>query len=1060
MAIIKAGTYRFNDALELLPNATYNLNFIVYGSFVSNGNGGWVYDPMADISYCYFIFNDGNIDYYGYNVTKDTYYSPDYGWDNMYYQCKGFWGDFPALKGKGQIITVTEDAEFTDDGGIAFVSWFASNVKLVVGSVTYKDRTITNLCAGQAVTLSCSDKTMSDDVVIVTEDDSRPVRVFYKEKVIAYLPSGSTGRILCNGMTMASDILVTVDLEASSEGLTFFSNGDGTCCVAGIGTCTDTDVVIPSRSPANDLVTSIGEYAFHYDADNVTSITIPSSVTSIDYGAFWNCKSLMTVIFEENSQLTSIGESGFYNCFSLTDIVIPEGVTTLGDSVFEYCTSLASINIPKSLEHFSRGMVEYCYNLQSITVAAGNAKYHGEGNCVIETATGTLILGCKNSIIPAEGVQYIGNGAFKNSGVTSIVIPASVTLLDWNAFENCKDLTNVTFSENSQLRVIEDNAFGYCSALTSITLPNNLNEISGCAFRNCSSLTSVILPSSLKTIGYMAFYSCTSLTSMSIPDSVTNIDLGAFSDCDSLGQVENGISYVDNWAVGCATTITSVSIREGTVGIIASLCCNSAYSAITSVSLPSSLKYICDAAFCECTGITSLNIPDSVVRIGRDAFFGCSGICSTDTVGEVYGATYVDNWLVECDLAATSVSIREGTVGIADDALSLIYVGHESPLVSVTIPEGLKYIGWQSLRGAKFTSITLPSSIVQIEGNAFVECELLTTINVPWAETDDRNTDAPWGAPNATINYNYIESLTFVSNGDGTCYVSDIGTCTSTHVVIPNISTDGDLVTSIGDQAFRDCASLSSVTIPDSVMSIDHEAFWFCTGLTSITIPDSVTSIGNSAFSGCTGLTSITVDPANTVYHSVENCLIETVSKTLIAGCKNSVIPADGSVTSIGSCAFYNCSKLTSITIPDSVTRIGYATFAYCTSLTSVTIPSSVTSISNSAFQHCSSLTSVTFGENSQLTSISIKAFSWCYSLTSIEIPFSVTSIEAWAFEMCSSLKNITIPSSVMSLSGGAFESCSSLSVINVPWSEDDKRNVHAPWDAPNAVVNYNYVES
>ena len=127
-----------------------------------------------------------------------------------------------------------------------------------------------------------------------------------------------------------------------------------------------------------------------------------------------------------------------------------------------------------------------------------------------------------------------------------------------------------------------------------------------------------------------------------------------------------------------------------------------------------------------------------------------------------------------------------------------------------------------------------------------------------------------------------------------------------------------------------------SISIPESVTGIGWEAFSGCKSLTSISIPAGVTEIGDAAFAYCSGLTLITVADGNSVYHSSGNCLIETATKTLIAGCKTSVIPADGSVTKIGRDAFYGCTGLTSVTIPESVTEIYLRAFDNCTSLTDV----------------------------------------------------------------------------------------------------------------------------
>ena len=200
------------------------------------------------------------------------------------------------------------------------------------------------------------------------------------------------------------------------------------------------------------------------------------------------------------------------------------------------------------------------------------------------------------------------------------------------------------------------------------------------------------------------------------------------------------------------------------------------------------------------------------------------------------------------------------------------------------------------------------------------------------------------------------------------------------------------------------------VVIPAGVTSIWDQAFWCCTGLTSVTIPDSVTSIGDEAFWCCTGLMSIVVEDGNSVYHAIGNCLIETESKTLVVGCNASVIPTDGSVTSIGNYAFYDCTGLTSVTIPDSVTSIGKKAFSWCKGLTSVTIPDSVTSIGKNAFSWCKGLTSVTIPDS--VTSIGDKAFYDCTGLTSVTIPDSVQSIGGYTFSGCGKLCRVVIPGS------------------------------------------------
>ena len=292
-------------------------------------------------------------------------------------------------------------------------------------------------------------------------------------------------------------------------------------------------------------------------------------------------------------------------------------------------------------------------------------------------------------------------------------------------------------------------------------------------------------------------------------------------------------------------------------------------------------------------------------------------------------------------------------------------------------------------------------------------------------------------------------------------------------------------VTSIGESAFENCRSLTSVTIPNSVTSIGWSAFFYCKSLTSVTIPDSVTSVGAYAFLGCTSLTSVTIPNSVT---SIGGCAFdECWSLTSVT------IP--DSVTSIGDSAFASCTSLTSVTIPDSVTSIGGGAFAWCTSLTGIwvtegnshyssdasgvlfskdkttlvqypgafaayAIPDSVTSIGAGAFGGCTSLTSVTIPDS--VTSIGQHAFNGCRSLTSVTIPDGVTSIGAYAFSECSSLTSVTIPDSVTSIGDGAFASCTSLTDVYYAGSEAQWKAISISSTGNNGLltanIHYNYV--
>ena len=285
------------------------------------------------------------------------------------------------------------------------------------------------------------------------------------------------------------------------------------------------------------------------------------------------------------------------------------------------------------------------------------------------------------------------------------------------------------------------------------------------------------------------------------------------------------------------------------------------------------------------------------------------------------------------------------------------------------------------------------------------------------------------------------DTLAFVSNGDGTCYVSGIGTVTGGEVVVPQISPAGDTVTGIGEKAFYNCTAVTGITLPNTIKTIGTRAFSNCWTLTEFTIPESVTSIGTQIFYESSNLKTIYYNadcPFNDNMKntpSVDHVVFggKTVLNSICLNAANikTVEILDG-VTSIGNTAFNGCSSLTSVIIPDSVKTIGDSAFGSCTSLTLVTIPDGVTSIGSSAF-YGTALTSVIIPNS--VKTIGDSVFRYCTSLISVTIPNGVTSIGKYAFNGCSALTSVTIPNSVTSIGYGAFIGCSSLTSVIIPGS-------------------------
>ena len=345
-----------------------------------------------------------------------------------------------------------------------------------------------------------------------------------------------------------------------------------------------------------------------------------------------------------------------------------------------------------------------------------------------------------------------------------------------------------------------------------------------------------------------------------------------------------------------------------------------------------------NGAFYDCSGLESVTIGSGVNSIGERAFENCRKLVRV----------YIHDLSAWCKIDFGDYG--SNPLGYAHH----LYVENEE-LKELTFPNGTTEVKPYVFYGcSELTSITIPNSATSIGACAFENCSGLSSITIPDSATSIGN--------RAFKNCSGLLSITI-----------------------------SDSVTSIEDQAFYWCSGLKSVTIPDSVTSIGNQALEGCSGLTSVSIGSSLTSIGSYVFSSCSSLESIEVSQGNPVYHSAGNCLIETDSKTLIAGCKTSIIPNDGSVISIGTSAFSGCSEMRSIEIPDNLTSIGERAFDGCSRLTSIIIPSGVTTIGDQTFCNCKALKSIEIPDS--VTSIGENSFFNCGEL--IDIQFNGT-VNEW----------------------------------------------------------------
>ena len=639
-------------------------------------------------------------------------------------------------------------------------------------------------------------------------------------------------------------------------------------------------------------------------------LVLPSVLKEIGPEAFMNDTSLDEVILPDG--LETIGDYAFAGS-SVTRIYLPESITNIGLHAFDGAANVVGYGPDNTYASDFFDNLSLPFIHQSLTRAVGDFlfSYEDEVWWIEYQGTDANIIVPMPDFVGDTPIGFASNAFRGNKSIQSIKIPEGILWIGSYAFEGCESLKTIHLPES--MRLINDGAFSGCTSLEEINLPDGVEIIGNKAFLNCSSLTSIIIPDSVPSIGYQAFQNCSSLTSITLSDGVKVIASSAFSNCSSLTSITipDGVKAIGSSAFSNCSSLTSIIIPNGVTSIGSSTF--SSCNGLTSISIPESVTSIGSSAFWRCSNLLSITIPDSVTSIGSSAFYNCparryatigsdasialskAGYTFTPAGEEKYELKYEYNnnslvglEIITADEDIVALEIPDGVTSITD------YAFHGcSSLASITIPDGMTSIGSGAFYDcSSLTSITIPDGVTSINDYAFYDCSSLTSISIP----DSVTSIGDWA-------FFDCKSLTSITIPDSVTSISNSAFSSSLARMYATLGSDASIalskagysftpigeekyaliylytnnelsglrildvdkdivafeipdgVTNIGNYAFCECSSLTSITIPDGMTSIGDGAFYDCSSLTSITIPSNVISIGEFAFQNCDDLT-------------------------------------------------------------------------------------------------------------------------------------------------------------------------------------------------------------
>lgn len=435
---------------------------------------------------------------------------------------------------------------------------------------------------------------------------------------------------------------------------------------------------------------------------------------------------------------------------------------------------------------------------------------------------------------------------------------------------------------------------------------------------------------------------------------------------------------------------------------------------ITDVVIPEGVTYIGREAFAGCSALVRVKIPTSVTQVGANLFEGTP--YDSTLTGEL---VYINSILYRCQSDAVTVSIRQGTTVIAEEAFI-----NRVNLAAIVVPDGVSYIGSNAFKNCSALSqIEIPKSVRDIVANAFdgtkwyedrkhemiyindllyrVPAEIIVQSEQPTGSLRDKDAAelAKSGVATQIIPYTDV-----IVQGETTT----ICTLAFANTPVQKVQLPSTLTT-IHYGAFQNCTALKQITLPESMTFIEGGAFQNCSVLSSILVPQNVTYLGASAFSGCTSLTSATLPQA-----------ITRISSGLFENCSSlTTVQASSALTSIGSRAFAETSALSSFTFPQTLTAVGAESFTG-SGIVTANLPQSVTYLGAGAFADCTKL--VYAQMPAAIQAIRERTFRNCTELKNVSIPEGIRYIGAAAFQNDVSLQTVDFAQSLLTICDNAFE--------------------------------------